>query len=128
MRSLLERRALAEHATAERAAAAARADLAQARADRSSHQAPSGPTTKAGLSRARLGALAMHDNVLRAGQRELAAGRDAELAASRRVDAAVARRSVERLAERRSAAVAAAASKRVERQLDDLAIDRWRRA
>lgn len=84
--------------------------------------------TTAGLASARVGAMALHDGVLRADQLELATGREAELAGQRRVDAAIARRSVERLDERRTAAAAIAAAKRVERQLDDLAIDRWRRA
>lgn len=128
VRSLLERRALAEHAIAERHAGAAHAAAEQARGDLASHRFETGPTSAAGLAGARVGALALQDGALRAEQRELSAGREAELAAQRRVQAAVARRSVERLDERRSAAIASEAAKRVERQLDDLAIDRWRRS
>jgi hypothetical protein len=128
VRSLLERRATAEHARAERALEAARAEVASARDARTAHQPPAGPTSRPGLTGDRLGALALHEHVLRAGQGERTAARDAELAGKRRVEAAVARRSVERLAERRNAATAAIAAKRVERQLDDLAIDRWRRS
>jgi flagellar biosynthesis chaperone FliJ len=128
VRSLMERRALAEHAMAEREAAAARATVEHARAARSAHRSGFGPMTAAGLTGARAGAMALHDDVLRADQQELAAGREAELAGQRRVEAAIARRSVERLDERRTVAAATAAAKRVERQLDDLAIDRWRRA
>ncbi|WP_052668822.1 hypothetical protein [Nitriliruptor alkaliphilus] len=128
VRSLLERRALAEHAIAEREAAAARATVELARAARSAHRPDSGSMTTAGLAGARAGAMALHDDVLRADQQELATGREAELAGQRRVEAAIARRSVERLDERRTTAAAIAAAQRVERQLDDLAIDRWRRA
>lgn len=128
VRTLLERRALAEHALAEREAAAARIATERARAALASYTSAVGPTDRAGLVGARVGGMALHEDVLRAGQRELASGREAELAGKRRVDAAVARRSVERLDERRSAVLAATAAKRVERQLDDLAIDRWRRA
>jgi hypothetical protein len=128
VRTLLERRALAEQATAERAATQARAVAERARAARAGYRAGTGGTTRDALTGARVGTLALQESVLRADQADLAASRDAELAAQRRVQASVARKSVERLEERRSAATAAAAAKRVERQLDDLAIDRWRRS
>jgi hypothetical protein len=128
VRSLLERRALAAQAVAEHEAATARAVAERARETRAAHRERTGPVSTAGLASARVGALALQDGVLRARQQVTNTTREAELAATRRVEASVARRSVERLDERRRAATAAAVAKRVERQLDDLAIDRWRRS
>lgn len=127
VRTLLERRAIAEHAAAERAVVEARAAAAEARRTRATHRADVGPTSRGALTGGRVAALALHEEVLRADLDERTRGREAEVTGQRRVEAAIARRSVERLDERRNAAAAAAAAKRTERQLDDLAIDRWRR-
>jgi hypothetical protein len=128
VRTLLERRALAEHAAAERAVVVARGEVAVAREARAGHRPQVGSTDPRALLASRVGGLALDEQVARAGERQLATGREAEVTGQRRVAAAVARRSVERLDERRHAAAAVAAAKRTERQLDDLALDRWRRS
>ncbi len=128
VRSLLEKRALAEQVAAERVALEARAAVAAARTERAGHRPTTGTASAAAITAGRVGALALHERVLGAGQRAHVAEREAELAGNRRVAAAIGRRSVERLDERRNAQAAATAAKRVERQLDDLAIDRWRRS
>jgi hypothetical protein len=126
VRELAEHRRLAERAaaaTAVREAVAARAAAADAY---DGHRPDPGPTRPAVLTAHRLAGVALGEDVERTVDVERLADRDLELAEARRVEAAVARRSVERLADRQRAAAAVAAIRAADRQMDDLALQRWR--
>ncbi len=128
LRTLVERRRLAEAAEAARAASSAAREHRE-RTVRFHEQAvaPSTTVTVEELVSRRLDALALGDDLSEAHDAYLAAVRDERRATARRTEAGVRRRSVERLAERRTTEAARLASRRSELQLDAAALERWRR-
>ena len=128
LRELTERQRLAERSAARREALAAAEALDDARtALAGAVAAPGTSLVVARLGATRLGALAHVDAVEAAAERVELTTRQTERTVRRLVAAAVDRRSVERLSERRAAAIARADDRRDVRRMDEVALEVWRR-
>ena len=127
VREVQERRRLAEEAAAAQALSIATAVREAAEDRRDTSQRTGGDTSVERLRQLHLGGLAHADAAEVAAQDERVARRTAELATEGRVAAAVSRRSAERLHQRRADETAAAAARAMERQLDAVALEVWRR-
>jgi len=127
LRELTERQRLAERSAARREALAAAEALDDARtALAGAVAAPGTSLVVARLGATRLGALAHVDAVEAAAERVELTTRQTERTVRRLVAAAVDRRSVERLSERRAAAIARADDRRDVRRMDEVALEVWR--
>jgi len=125
VRARVEERRLAEAATAHASLAEARRRRNEAASAAQQSPLPPGPATAAAASLARASGTGLTIQVVSRIQRERDAEHMAQLATDRHRRSARELRTIDRLDERDRARTALLAARRAERQLDDLATQRW---